>query len=195
MGMFVGTTTTSRSYIFLEISAADDSTKIYDLDNMMKFMLLLHTEHCDTNKFQLRVTSNINIYDTTKSFDIFQKLLLKQINGSVIIEKIFATSESEKNGIHNVMSDLMMHFYEYIRVIILKELDTERKKEISEFDLNVLLYIGYTLLSLILKYYLVLSKINDQDMIKYDILEIFIENFPLFEQFIGQTVTMIMKKN
>jgi hypothetical protein len=182
-------------YQDLEILAADDSTRIYDLDNMMKFMLLLHTEHCDTNKFQLRVTSNINIYDTTKSFDIFQKLLLKQINGSEIIEKIFATSESEKNGIHNMMFDLMMHFYEYIRVIILKELDTERKKEISEFDLNVLLYIGYTLLSLVLKYYLALSKTRDQDIIKYDIIEIFIENFPLFEQFIGQAVTMMVKKN
>jgi hypothetical protein len=89
----------------------------------------------------------------------------------------------------------MMHFYEYIRVIILKELDTERKKEISEFDLNVLLYIGYTLLSLVLKYYLALSKTRDQDIIKYDIIEIFIENFPLFEQFIGQAVTMMVKKN
>lgn len=181
--------THKKYYDNLEIIAADDSTRIYVMRDFMKFLMSMQTNNNETNVFQLRVTANINIYGTTKSFDIFQKLILRESDGSEIIESIMLLPEV--NGRHCVMSDLLMHIYEYIRVIVLKELD-EKKPERTEIENIVSLYIGYTILSFVLKYYLVLSKIQKHEIIKYDILHTFSQNFPVFEKFIGKSIAMIV---
>ncbi len=172
----------------LEIVAADDSSKTYTMQNFTKFILSMHTDYNETNVFQLRVTSNINIYGTIKSFDIFQNLLLRH-DGSEIIENIVLIPEID--GRHNMMLDLITHIYEYVRVFVLKELNV-KKNEKTEFDTTVSLYIGYTMMSFVLKYYLVLSKIQKHDTIKFDIIHTFNQNFPLFEKFINKSIGIMM---
>lgn len=178
-----------KYYDSLEIVAADDSSKIYQMHKFTKYILSMHTDYNETNNFQVRETSNVNIYGTMKSFDIFQNILTQQSDGSEIIENIVLVRDI--NGRHNTMMDLMTHMYEYIRVFVLRELN-EKKTEKTEFDNIVAIYIGYTLMSFVLKYYLVLSKAQKHETIKYDIIDSFNQNFPIFENFVKESVEILI---
>lgn len=202
-------------YDSIELIGADDSKVSYPVTEYMQFLMSLIkpvSSGVDTNTFQLRVTSNIDIYGATKSFNIFQDLLTGKINQSDVIQNIFAVQGAA--GRHNMMSDLMNHMYEYTRVIALKE-TSDGDLNRSGFSRMKSLYIGYILIVLVLKYYSmmlksmsgasmsgisvtknvghkVIIKESTEKHLKFDIIETFNKNFPAFKAFVDRSVDILM---
>src|SRR5205823_3989693 len=95
----------------------------------------------NTVKFQMRVTSNIDIYGSTKSFDIYQDLLIGKINQTNVISNILAAHG--ELGIHCMIADLLDHMYEYTKIIILREsYDQFNNNEISHENQIKTFYVG-----------------------------------------------------
>jgi hypothetical protein len=214
-----------RAYKYYEnvvLVGADDSKVVYAVSEYMRFLLSLvkpEKSGVDTNVFQLRVNSNINIYGDVKSFMIFQDLLTGKSNQIEVISNIFTVKG--QTGRHNMMRDLMNHMYEYTRVVALKE-TSENDIERSGFSNMKAIYIGYVLLVLIIKYYSVLVKTlnnekssskkvldktknvsvettliekNTKRRIKnvdLDIINIFNENFPAFKSFTDRSLNLML---
>jgi hypothetical protein len=192
-------------YNSVEIIGADDSKQRYNLNDYIMYLFSMvkpTVSGVETNVYQLRVNANINIYGTTKSFDLFQDLLIGRINQTDILTNIF--SIKGEIGRHNMMYELMLHFYEYTRVIALKETasgDLDR----SGFSNLKALYIGCILLVLVLKYYsmVVKTKVGTTDstvgrtskagdIIRSDIKEMYNTNFPAFEGFVDRSIKVII---
>jgi hypothetical protein len=203
--LFNGYYETLSYYDNIELIGADESNITYHVTPYMQFLLSLIKPSANnkiaTNVFHLRVTSNINIHGTTKSFNIFQDLLTGKTNQSDVIQNIFTVKGSA--GRHNMMSDLMNHIYEYTRIIALKETssgDLDR----SGFSKMKSLYIGYLLIVLILKYYSMLFKTATRKKIimkddpnntkhhNFDIIESFNANFPAFKGFVDRSMDILM---
>lgn len=202
-------------YDSIELVGADDSRITYPVTPYMQFLMSLikpTASGIDTNVFQLRVTSNIDIYGATKSFNIFQDLLTGKINQSDVIENIFAVQGAA--GRHNMMADLMNHMYEYTRVIALKETSAGDLNR-SGFSRMKSLYIGYILIVLVLKYYSMMLKSfsgaslsgisvtknvgqkivikeNIEKHLNFDIIETFNKNFPAFKGFVERSMDILM---
>ena len=151
----------------------------------------------EQNIFLMRVNANIDIYGFKKSFKLFQDLLEGKINQSIIIADIF-TIRGE-TGRHNTMTELMNHFYEYTRVIALKENNSGDITR-NEFNNMKALYIGYVLMILVLKYYSMVIKLvppkivhnNNNTYINFDILETFNMNFPAFKDFMIDSIELMI---
>ena len=194
-------------YDTLIIVGADDSRIMYPVSDYMQFLMSLvkisstvpHTEQ-EANIFQLRVTANINICGSLKSFSIYQNLLTGRINQTDIISKIFSINgPSVSSNHHNMMNDLMNHFYEYTRIIALKEtMDGEFNN--SHFSTVMALYIGYVLIVLILKYYSMMIKSSNDNkkftekILKSDLLITFNKNFPAFELYVNRAIGLMLGK-
>lgn len=199
-------------YDTIELIGADDTKMIYNVTPYMAFLMSLikpTTIGIDTNVFQLRVTSNIDIYGATKSFNIFQNLLVGTMNQNDVIQNIFAVQGIA--GRHNMMTDLMSHMYEYTRVVALKETSSGDLNR-TGFSKMKALYIGYILIVLVLKYYSMMLKslsgaavtktrdIGQKVMIKestekhlnFDIIETFNKNFPAFQEFVNRSMDTLM---
>jgi WD40 repeat protein len=196
---------TSDYYSSIDIKGAEDnesSLMKYQISPFMQFLMSLHKNN-QTNLFHLRVNSNINIYGITKSFNIFENLLTGKINQTDVITNIFTVPGTI--GRHNMMAELMDHFYEYIRVIALKENDKGELDD-SEFSINKSNYIGYILIVLLLKYYSMMLKTmfdkeykeyneNVSNVNKYnyfDIMHTFNNHFPAFKDFITKSIDILM---
>jgi hypothetical protein len=219
-----------KYYSEIIIIGADDSKVVYSVTDYISFLFSLIKEtnkkDSDTNEFQLRVNANISIYGNVKSFTIFQDLLTGKSKQSEIISNIFTLKG--QTGRHNMMRDLMNHMYEYTREIALKE--TIKNNEVqnesterSKFNDMKAIYIGYVLLILVIKYYLVLvktsnheyissietkvnTKVNTKSMTKspavdrrlplqIDIMKTFNDNFPIFKSFTDKTLSLILGDN
>lgn len=180
-----------KKYGRIKLLAADESIMEYDTNNYMQYMMA----ESNDNMFKLRVNANMSLYHNTKSFQIYQGLLAETINYDEILDGIF--SIIMVTGIHNMMSELMDHMYEYARVIGLGE---TQDGNITRSKVNNLkaLYIGYVLLLLVLKYYsklyIYITRQNQiqHNQIQYnqnyhDLIETFTANFPAFEGFIKKT--------
>jgi hypothetical protein len=194
-------------YDILQIKGADESTIDYIVDdNFSRFILSLikplqSTE--DTNIFQLSDNVNIGIVGT-KSFNIFRDLLSGKINQMDIVNKIFEIGEID--GMHNMMSALMNHIYEFTKVIVLKgKIGSDKNDNNGEYNPNhpsvrelKVRYIGYILIVLILKYYSMLLKKTQlyestkKYMIKFDIIETFNKNFPVFKNFMDKSMAILI---
>lgn len=207
--LFVTNYSKQKYYNTINIIGADDSTVSYNLDNYMQYISSVYkntnpiNKDCQddllSNEFQLKVTSNINIYNTTKSFNIFQDLLTKRSKPCDVVSNIIIVYKKGYNNIHNVMTDLLNHMYEYTRIIILKE-TVGGEFIMDEFKNIIAPYIGYVILTLILNYYLILIKIRDKDLnkkseLKLDIIDQYVKNFPIFESFVNKSIDLIVGKN
>jgi hypothetical protein len=217
-----------KYYSEVIIIGADDSKVVYSVTDYISFLfsLIKETNKKDSgkNEFQLKVNANISIYGNVKSFTIFQDLLTGKSKQSEIISNIFTLKG--QTGRHNMMRDLMNHMYEYTRVIALKETiknDEEQNEstERSKFSDMKAIYIGYVLLILVIKYYLVLVKTSNQEYISsaetkgktksntksnvniqlnqrspaLDIMKTFNDNFPIFKSFTDKTLSLILGEN
>ena len=140
-----------------------------------------------------------------KSFIIFEKLISGEITQNEIIDNIFLIKG--KCGRHNMMANLMEHLYEYTRLIILQG----KNKVTEKMNLNELKakYIGYILTILVLKYYsrllnslselyneesihITTSKKNITHKINLNIINKFIENFPVFKEFMEISINTLI---
>jgi len=189
----------SNYYSSIDIKGAEDnesSLMKYQISPFMQFLMSLHKNN-KANLFHLRVNSNINIYGITKSFNIFENLLTGKINQSKVINNIFTVPGSI--GRHNMMTELMDHFYEYIKVIALKENDKGELDD-SEFSINKSNYIGYILIVLVLKYYSMMLKtktdkeniLNTNKYNYFDIIHTFNKHFPAFKEFMDKSIDILM---
>ncbi|VBB18016.1 hypothetical protein YASMINEVIRUS_479 [Yasminevirus sp. GU-2018] len=200
-------------YTYIDVVGADDSKARYNVNDYMMFLLSLKKSQIvgtDTNIFQLRINANIDVYGSTKSFNVFQDLLSGKINQREIIDNIYTIQGA--TGRHNMMAELMAHLYEFTRVIALKE-TSDGDLDRSGFSNMKAMYIGYVLLVLVLKYYSMLFKTvggikssvrgknktlrdprvqSTETTIRYDILEAFNNNFPAFKSFTMKSIELMM---
>lgn len=200
-------------YDTVTIIGADDSSYLYPLSDYSRFLMSMfkpEKRDVESNIFYLKINANINIYGSTKSFSIFQDLLSGRINQTYVLTNIF--SVPGHTGRHNMMADLMNHFYEYTRVIVLKE-SLQGDVDSTGFKEMKAMYIGYILLVLVIKYYSMMLKTGDsvlisniktskrknRDNIKIqerhtdlNIIDMFNENFPAFKSFTDRTIDLLL---
>lgn len=179
------------------IRGSNSSHRIYNLDHYTRFIGSLRNNNTiQIPEYCTDLNANINIYTNTKSFDIFQKLIVDISCHDNIIDNI--TRLKGLYGIQHMMADMMMHFYEYTKMIFLKNNDNNAR---SAFGNKKALYIGYILMTLILKYYIQLFKLcdekyitsNENVIINLDVAKSFVENFPIFEEFIKYYMDNLMQ--
>jgi hypothetical protein len=177
------------------IGAESDTSGItYPVNDYMQYLMSLYnlSEENPTNIFHLNITSNIDIYGTTKSFDIYKKLLTGTLKHNEIINNIFKITGDI--GRNNTMYTLMEHMYEYTRTIALKEYGTNIHKNIHKKEhISVIsMYIGYTLIVLVLKYYSNVLKMNTSKHLDRNILDTFNKNFPVFKDFMDKSIDIMI---
>lgn len=167
------------------------------------------------------IRKDVNVFknpNMSKSFNIFKNLMNGKINQTEIISNLFTIKGTV--GRHNMMCELMSHMYEYARIIALKNVSDEEtkrtiydesnetlnkdKQKINIVNKDILfnnikaLYIGYILIVLVLKYYVMLFKSDRQLKIHskkdqlFNIINIFNQNFPAFEEFMLKTLQLII---
>ena len=179
--------------------------------NMIKNILLGEIIYINAN-------CNINIYDNIKSFDIFQNLLTNKISQTELLNKIFILMKNNgNNSAHNMMDILMEHFYEYARSIVLNHDNDSNEHKLIHLKAK---YIGYILILLILRYYSRLFKIytyknmklyiksntntkyaphtirdNTTRQIYHDIMNKFIEAFPIFINPLNEYLRILIGTN
>jgi len=187
----------------LTIISADETAYLYKLNNYTKFILSAKKNNNNNNQYILRVNANIDIYGKMKSFIIFQKLLSGELDQMEVVENIMLVPIEK--GSNNIMSDLMDHMYEYIRIMVLGEKNGCPNVMSDQLKQNISLYIGYILMSLILNYYYCLfkqlnkktqnnEKLKLEELVKFDIIKSFIENFPVFKQFMYHCMQTLIGK-
>ena len=97
-----------------------------------------------------------------------------------------------------MMFDLMTHLYEYTRIIVLKE-NINGQFNRSKFSQMTSHYIGYTLMVLVLKYYSMMINTTSDDFVinknKFDILETFNKNFPVFTDIMYSMMAVLIGEN
>jgi len=192
--LFKKTYNQNNYYDKIDIIGADESRIIYQVTDFMQFLMLLNKSTNSSNIFKLRVTANINIYGTIKSFNVYQDVLTGKITHDDIISEIFKIKGSACR--HNVTNDLMNHIYEYTRIIVLKE-TTNGDLVRNDISSECVMYIGYTFALLVLKYYSTMTKLltnNDSNTkhINLDIVKTFNKNFPAFEDFVKKSIELII---
>lgn len=159
---------------YISILATDETIQEYKLNNFMKEIISLHAE--SDNIFFIRHNANLRILDSN-SFTIFQQLLTDNQYQSIILLKIFSIKEYVSR--HNTVIELLDHMYDYTKTIILNP----NSKNTSLHDKKAL-YVCYSIMTFIIRYYeLSYMKENKTRDIKYDIINTFIDNFPLFSDF------------
>jgi hypothetical protein len=190
----------------LTIISADETAYLYKLNNYTKFILSAKKNNNNNNQYILRVNANIDIYGKMKSFIIFQKLLSGELDQTEVVENIMLVPIEK--GSNNIMSDLMDHMYEYIRIMVLGEKNgcsNLKNSHLAQESAHKPLYIGYILMSLILNYYYCLfkqlnkktqnnEKLKLEELVKFDIIKSFIENFPVFKQFMYHCMQTLIGK-
>lgn len=156
----------------LTIVGANDSKHTYKISKYMsniidpEFGTILNSS----------LNANIDIWDSNKSFYIYQDLLEGKINQSDIINNISMKNIKNKQNNHSMMCELLDHMYEYTRVILLNN-------NVSVSNRSKAMYVGYVLLDLVLKY---CFKHNCMDCI-----DTFCDNFPSFKKFVDIFVDSI----
>lgn len=115
----------------VKITSADDITYMYSIsDNFVRYILDVSKD----KEYETQTTTNIDIFPNVKSFQIYMEFLTGEIN----IDRIFNQKYTDKTNINNTMYDLMDHMYEYTKIMII-----DKTKKI---------YVGYTLLLVLLRY-------------------------------------------
>lgn len=164
----------------IKITASDDSIIEYKINNDLRFLMTSDIKYDTENnihKIDTKVNTNIDILDCGKSLNIFQNMISTNDTQGKIINRIIKI-ESKINQI-NMMSEIMDHFYEYIRCLIIGE-----NTKIDLLDHNHhrnlrVLFIAYLLLSFLLRYILVSSQYLKKKLLN-GILNDFCFNFPIF---------------
>ena len=135
-----------------------DKIEIISLTDTYEYMLNDYMKQfVDTDKFITYGLTNVSIYGSNKSFDVYQGLVSGRCNSYDIIKDIIVL----KNNIstNNVMKELMEHMYEFVRMI-------DKKNIIKIY------YVSYLLLHLIELYELTTGNKS--------IKESFYKVFPIF---------------
>lgn len=203
----------NKYYTNIEIMGADNSKVLYELDDFMTFFLSIPKNmKADINVFGLKVNANINMspidtnknasknYNTCKSFNIFKNLVTGKINQTEIISNLFTIKGTI--GCHNMMYELMSHMCEYARIITIKDESEGVPNNNINISLNdiKILYIGYILIVLILKYYAAFFKTNKKFKIQinkdhlFNTIKIFNQNFPIFEGFVFKALNLMINQ-
>jgi hypothetical protein len=133
----------------IEISSLTDIYE-YMLNDYMK-------QFVDTDKFTTNSLTNVNVYGSNKSFDVYQGLISGKCNSYDIIKDIFVLQNNISTN--NVMKELMEHMYEYVRMI-------------NRDNIIKIYYVAYILLHLIEVY-----ELNNGNK---SIKESFYKVFPVF---------------
>lgn len=175
---------------YIDINCADGNMKRYELTNIMGFFI-----NNNKNIYDIDYTVNIDIYNNNKSFDIFQKLLEGNKNIDNVIVDICNINGTTNR--YNIMYDLLSHIYEFTKIIIIRPdmLCIEDDTNINNLKAY---YIGYVLIIFILKFYTYCIKKNQKEYnynkkdVRMDIIHIFNENFPPFNNFMNNIITSIL---
>jgi len=125
---------------YIKIISAEETIMEYELTPQMKFFI-----RNDCDEFFVNVTCNVSIYNECKSFILFQELISGIITEEDILDDIYKIENKVLQ--YDTFNNLITHFYDFVIVLILKENDI-----INELTLNKTKYIGYIILSLIIKY-------------------------------------------
>jgi len=181
---------------YVDIMGSDDSIVRYKLSDYMSFFLSIKSSikssevTKESNIFQMRVNANIDIYDSDKSFVIYQALIEGRLSPFEIVSNMFSIQKS--TGRHNMMTELTDHLYEYTRVIALKE---KADGDIDRSGVNHIkaIYTGYVFVVLILQYYSMMFKTTTcSKKIKFDIINTFNANFPAFKDFMTESLNVML---
>ena len=163
------------------IRGCDDISLEYDLNDYMNTFI-----ETQETKFELQYNINISIYNTTKSFYLFQDLIIDKIHITDIIKNIFTLNNLV--SIHNTFTELLNHFYDFTHGIVLKDksyFDAPKNSQLK------ILYIGHIILALITQYYITLFAIVDVNNINYDIINTYKDIFPIFVEYIPDILICI----
>jgi hypothetical protein len=167
----------------INIIGSDKSKKTYELDGRIILS--------DKKEYDVNVNSNMNILQKKTSIDIYQQLFLYPEYMDNIIDNIFEIQKH--NGIQYIMEEILIHIYDYIRVITFNNNKKERNKT---SDLKAM-YMGYILIMFIVKYYITLIQLNNTIVIKNklamnrNIYKTFIESYEIFNDTIDIALNFI----